>query len=395
MFTGKNTIIRQYNMRYLRFLLFLLLFGLLAWWTWRPLHDLLFPKSPRELYLREQRDLVGEEDPDLLRWVAVNERVLRNPLTIGNAFVQRLNFNFYTAAPTSAQAYYFSIPRGRRLNVEAIPLGPGQLFGELYRVGRDEEGNYYDRIGYWEDGLRYELSHLAGQAGEFVFLLQSELDFKSKVILKVQDSPSLDFPVAGVGDRAAQSFWGADRDGGRRKHEGVDIFAERGTDLLASAGGTITRVKEGGLGGKVVWMRTEENSLSLYYAHLSEQLVNVGDRVRAGDVIGKVGNTGNARTTPPHLHFGIYPAGRGAVDPWPFIDRNEDKPLGTPPDPAWLGKLATIPERGIYYLRSRPEKEESVIVRKLNPGEEVVFAGAQGKFRMLISEIGERGFVFW
>jgi SH3-like domain-containing protein len=54
-----------------------------------------------------------------------------------------------------------------------------------------------------------------------------------------------------------------------------------------------------------------------YYAHLSEQLVT-GQLVRRGDVIGRIGNTGNARTAPPHLHFGIY-AGRGAVDPAPFV----------------------------------------------------------------------------
>ena len=58
---------------------------------------------------------------------------------------------------------------------------------------------------------------------------------------------------------------------------------------------------------------------TLYYAHLDRREVSPGARVRPGDVVGFVGNTGNARATAPHLHFGIYRPGSGAVDPLPFI----------------------------------------------------------------------------
>lgn len=58
-------------------------------------------------------------------------------------------------------------------------------------------------------------------------------------------------------------------------------------------------------GGKVVWMRDEARGMSLYYAHLDSQHVAAGAYVRPGDTLGFVGKTGNARTTPPHLHFGI------------------------------------------------------------------------------------------
>lgn len=395
MFEGKNTIIRRYTMRYLRFLLFVLLLGLLFWLFWRPLHDLLFPKTPWELYLREQQDIVGAEDADLRRWVTANEQALRNPLQQKPFFAQRLHFNFYSFAPSSVQAYTFKLPKGKRLEVEAIPLGTGQLFGELYQIGKDEQGAYFDRVDFWQPGLRYKLDYLVETTGEYLLLVQSELDFKNDAILKVKAGPSLDFPVANVGDKAAQSFWGADRDGGRRKHEGVDIFADHGTELLAIAAATVTRVKEGGLGGKVVWLRTHENDLSLYYAHLSEQLVAVGDEVRTGDVIGLMGNTGNARTTPPHLHFGIYPSGRGAVDPWPFIDRNEGKVLGNPPDPDWLGEKQTVPAYGTYYLRERPESTQSAVVRRLEKGEEVYLVGVQDNFRVLITQEGERAYVVW
>ena len=58
---------------------------------------------------------------------------------------------------------------------------------------------------------------------------------------------------------------------------------------------------------------------SHYYAHLERQAVTTGEHVTAGDVVGYVGNTGNARTTPPHLHFGIYRRGEGPIDPLPFV----------------------------------------------------------------------------
>ena len=139
------------------------------------------------------------------------------------------------------------------------------------------------------------------------------------VDLTLHTEPQLpEFPVEGAVRRDIGSVWGDPRDGGRRRHEGIDIFAARGTPLLAASDGRVTRVREGGLGGKQVWLEVPDVG-RLYYAHLDEQLVSTGDRVRAGEVVGTVGNTGNARTTPPHLHFGIY-GHAGAVDPLPFVD---------------------------------------------------------------------------
>ena len=67
-------------------------------------------------------------------------------------------------------------------------------------------------------------------------------------------------------------------------------------------------------------MRPAGKSYTLYYAHLDKQLVAEGQFVKKGETIGLVGNTGNARTTPAHLHFGVYTFG-GAVDPLPFVNR--------------------------------------------------------------------------
>ena len=138
---------------------------------------------------------------------------------------------------------------------------------------------------------------------------------KSKSLRAV--SRSLAFPVAGKRSNIG-SFWGASRDGGSRSHEGIDIFAKKGTPVVAIANGTIVSKGRTPLGGKVLWLKPAGHSWSAYYAHLDKQKVKEGQYVRKGQVIGTVGNTGNARHTPSHLHFGIY-TGKGAVNPLPYV----------------------------------------------------------------------------
>ncbi|MDQ3847135.1 MAG: M23 family metallopeptidase, partial [Bacteroidota bacterium] len=82
----------------------------------------------------------------------------------------------------------------------------------------------------------------------------------------------------------------------------------------------ISGVREGGIGGKTVWLKLNNKSVFLYYAHLDKQLVQEGQFVKKGDVVGLVGNTGNAQYTPSHLHFGVYTFA-GPVDPLPFVNR--------------------------------------------------------------------------
>ena len=98
----------------------------------------------------------------------------------------------------------------------------------------------------------------------------------------------------------------------------TDLFAPRGTPVLAASAGRVRGVRETSRGGKVVWIRDPVREASLYYAHLDSQHVSDGQMVKRGDTVGFVGNTGNARGTPPQLHFGLYR--RGPVDPYPFPD---------------------------------------------------------------------------
>jgi murein DD-endopeptidase MepM/ murein hydrolase activator NlpD len=130
-------------------------------------------------------------------------------------------------------------------------------------------------------------------------------------------SKTLAFPV-GSKKSFVGSFWGAVRDGGRRKHEGIDIFARKGTPVVAISDGVIVSGGSTPRGGKVLWLKSSRHSWSAYYAHLDKQLVKSGQFVRKGQVIGTVGNTGNARTTPSHLHFGLYTA-KGAMNPYPYV----------------------------------------------------------------------------
>jgi murein DD-endopeptidase MepM/ murein hydrolase activator NlpD len=128
---------------------------------------------------------------------------------------------------------------------------------------------------------------------------------------------ALPVPVEGVRQRALRDTWGGARSEGR-KHEGIDIFARRGTPVVSSTEGIVTQVGTNRLGGLVVWVLGPGGQRH-YYAHLdSYSDVQPGMRIEAGRVLGHVGDTGNAKGTPPHLHYGIYDTG-GAINPYPLL----------------------------------------------------------------------------
>lgn len=115
--------------------------------------------------------------------------------------------------------------------------------------------------------------------------------------------------------------WGYPRAGGRR-HEGTDIFADEGTPVRAMFHGTVKEVQavDRGLGGRIVsyWVGPGEH---WYHAHLASVAdLRPGDAVSPGTLIGTVGRSGNARTTPPHLHIGHY-VDDVAENPFPVLER--------------------------------------------------------------------------
>lgn len=182
-------------------------------------------------------------------------------------------------------------------------------------------------------------------------LLQSAIAQSVPFWIRVYVQPAFLFPVAGRSNKAIASFWGADRDAGRRRHEGVDIFAPRGTPVLAVNDGRIGFTGERGLGGRQVWLRERELGFNVYYAHLDSIVARTGESVKRGDTLGFVGNTGNAITTSPHLHFGVYGSG-GAVDPIEFI-REVDVPAFADS----ISHSQVITRRSRNELRAAPDAD--------------------------------------
>lgn len=128
-------------------------------------------------------------------------------------------------------------------------------------------------------------------------------------------------PVHQVKASQLKDTWGAARSQGR-SHEGIDIMAAKGTAVYSATDGIVLDLKNNNLGGKVIWILGPGLSWH-YYAHLDghRRGLSVGQSIRAGELIGYVGNTGNAKATAPHLHYGIYlqGKGRGAVNPYPYL----------------------------------------------------------------------------
>ena len=144
---------------------------------------------------------------------------------------------------------------------------------------------------------------------------------RAKALFDGISRATLAMPVVGIQPYDLYNSWGAARDGGRRKHRGIDIFAPKGTAVVAVADGIISYIGEQPKGGQCLWLTTEAGA-SFYYAHLDRWAPGLfeGMEVRTGDLLGYVGNTGNAKTTPPHLHFGINENDE-MVNPYPILTK--------------------------------------------------------------------------
>jgi murein DD-endopeptidase MepM/ murein hydrolase activator NlpD len=276
------------------------------------------PQYPHQAYGYELALTRLQHNAPARAWLDAADSALLRPETIALPYVTR----DARIVDSAALGYAFTVPVGRRVavNVASDTAVTEELFVDLFRAAPLR----HERLAGALPRNRAEpLVVDVVEGGDYVLRIQSRVGTTASFDVRIETSALLAFPVEGVGRSAIWSAFGAERDGGRRAHRGVDIFAARGTPVLAATDGWVTRVETTRVGGNVVWMQPLFGNMRVYYAHLHEQWVKPGDFVVTGQPLGAVGNTGNAITTPPHLHFGVYvrrPGVRGgARDPAEFL----------------------------------------------------------------------------
>ncbi len=149
------------------------------------------------------------------------------------------------------------------------------------------------------------------------------------------------FPVSGESNYG--DTFGAPRSGGRT-HKGTDIFAPKGTPVVAAAAGTVVRMSTGTRAGRYMVLR-HEGGWHTYYLHLNNDTdgtddglggapaegIAIGVEVEAGTVLDYVGDSGNAEETPPHLHFEIRGVDGVATNPYPHLRAAQGRPVTVSP----------------------------------------------------------------
>jgi peptidoglycan LD-endopeptidase LytH len=320
-------------------------------------------------------------------WVAAGERALREAPLVTSPHEEQ---GYLEPAEPAAIALKVRVRRGQEVTLELeLPNDTTTtLFLDAWSFGGDS-ANALDLLESADSGHR-TLQLTPRRDGEVILRAQPELLRGGRFRVTLRLAPTLAFPVRPGTERDIGSRFGAPRDAGARSHHGIDIFAKRGTPVVAAASGVVNRVNETNIGGKVIWLRDVFGN-SLYYAHLDSQAVSSGMRVNIGDTLGFVGNTGNARTTPPHLHFGVYRRGEGPVDPYWYVHR----PRGALPklvaDTNRLGEWMRL-SRTRGTLRSGPSTS-SDSVGTLDAHSALRVLSAVGEYYRVSLPDGRTGFV--
>jgi murein DD-endopeptidase MepM/ murein hydrolase activator NlpD len=143
----------------------------------------------------------------------------------------------------------------------------------------------------------------------------------------------LAIPVIGIKAGQLSDTYDEARGQGRR-HDAIDIMAGEGTPVIAAADGTIEKLFNSARGGITIYERSADQKWIYYYAHLSAYAPSLaeGQQVKRGQVIGRVGHTGNANPAGPHLHFAINKMQPGEkwhqgtpINPYPLLAGKQTK----------------------------------------------------------------------
>lgn len=165
------------------------------------------------------------------------------------------------------------------------------------------------------------LSKIAARFGTTVSELRKRNNLKANKALqigKVLSVPGVSWTCPVQGSKRFANDWAVYRHGGRF-HLGNDVFAGRGTAVVAPVAGRI-EVRNGGLGGLAFFLHGTDG-VRYYGAHLDTLTVKMNQQVKAGERLGTVGDTGNAKGTAPHLHFEIQPNGKPTLNPFHTLKR--------------------------------------------------------------------------
>lgn len=307
-------------------------------------------RTPRERYVNALTAAGLEGTALAADWLAAATQALT---TAPEVQTPHEEIGYLVPSEPTAIAYRIQARRGQEIHftIELPDDSTTVVFLDAWELDDAGQGENL-RLVESADSLARSLILEPRRDGTYLLRAQPELLRGGRFTISVRLNPTLAFPVSGRRESDVGSRFGASRDGGSRSHHGVDIFAPRGTPVVAASPGTVNRVGTNNLGGLVVWVRDDFGN-RLYYAHLDSQSVTSGQRVEVGDTLGTVGNTGNAQTTPPHLHFGVYRRGEGPVDPWWFIHQ----PRGTAPrlvaDTTNLGEWVRV-RAAMAILRESP-----------------------------------------
>jgi murein DD-endopeptidase MepM/ murein hydrolase activator NlpD len=270
----------------------------------------------------ERKALSAETIQALEELAAVEEQLRRRALA---TFIQGDTFEL---APSLEHDDILRHQQQQFLVEEVLSIDQDLLeeYTRLRNRLKAEALELYDRQAMARQWLR-EAIETAEESGQRVGDLEFELATWNN--LSATFIESVVWPIDGDYERPLINSWGYPRAPGtidEHWHEGIDIFAPEGERLVAAEGGEVTDIGVGTLGGLKIWILGESGT-RWYYAHLMafNPDLNVGDQVTAGDLIGFVGKTGNAISTPPHLHLQMHPGGGRPVNPYPILNAASDR----------------------------------------------------------------------
>ena len=192
---------------------------------------------------------------------------------------------YFRAEEPTAYGFSFYLKEGQLCKIDLrVQPDSMKIFLELFGEGTTTDTSKWKLLAEI-DPKTNQLEYVANKTGFYQLRLQAELLATGSYELDIGLSPSISFPVLGGRNHDIGGFWGDPRSE-RRKHKGVDIFAKKGTPVLASGLGTVSSVKTSERGGKTVWVRDDKFGHQQYFAHLDKQLVTEGQLVEKGDTLG-------------------------------------------------------------------------------------------------------------